>query len=189
VSRTLTVLDRVLVLILALALIALGVSAVVWQSGRLSLLRGTLRAPWLATATTTPWWPWATGATGVILVILALRWIAAHITSSKVADVRMAGSTPAGRLTIDLGALATAAAASVQDTPGVRTTTGRALNDRGRRTITLTITLDPHADLTTVTTATDQACTNITTALGDRATALRVHLRTARTTQTNPRVT
>jgi hypothetical protein len=189
VSRTLTVLDRVLVLVLALALVALGVTAVVWQSGRLSQLHGTLRAPWLTAATTAGWWPWATGATGVVLVILALRWITAHITSSKVADVRMAGSTTAGRLTVDLGALATAAAASVQDTPGVRTTSGRALNDRGRRTIALTIILDPHADLTTITTATDQACTNIVTALGDSATALRVHLRTARTTKTSPRVT
>ena len=146
----------------------------------------TVRAPWLTTATAAGWWPWAEAGTGVIL---GLRWITAHINPSKVRDVRLTGSTTGGRLTVDLGALATAAATSVQDTPGVRATTGRALDDRGRRTIALTITLNPDADLAMITAATDQASRDLSTALGDTTTAIRVHLHTAHTTRASPRVT
>lgn len=187
-SRTLTTIDRVLVLLLALGLIAAGVVAALWQSGRVSQLNGTITAPWLSTAAAARWWPWAVGAVGVVLVILALRWIAAHISGSKVRDVRLPGSTTAGRLTVDLGALATAAATSVQDTPGVRSATGKALDDRGQRTLALTVTIDPHADLATVTAVTDRACRDLGAALGDPHTATRVHLHTARKATGGPRV-
>lgn len=187
-SRTLTTIDRVLVLLLALVLLAGGVGAALWHSGRITALRGTITASWLSTAAAASWWPWAVGAAGVVLVILALRWIAAHISGSRVRDVRLPGSTTTGRLTVDLGALASAAATSVQDTPGVRSATGKALDDRGRRTLALTLTIDPHADLATVTAATDRACRDLGTALGDPATATRVHLRTAHKATGGPRV-
>lgn len=188
-SRTLTALDRVAVLVLALLLIAVGAGAALWQSGRVTQLHGALTAPWLRTATAAGWWPWAVGAAGVLLVVLALRWIAAHIRSSRIGEVRLSGSSTTGRLTANLGALATAAATSVQDTPGVGTATGRALDDRGRRTLAITVTLDPHADLPTITAATDRACHDLAAALGDPTVATRVHLHTARTATSGTRVT
>jgi len=77
---------------------------------------------------------------------------------------------------------------AVLDTPGVRSAHGTPLDDRGRRTLQLTVTVDPTADLPTVIAGTDHLCHALTHALGDPGTAARVHLRTARTTRNSPRV-
>ena len=70
----------------------------------------------------------------------------------------------------------------------MRSASGAALDDRGRRTLQLTVTIDPTADLPTVLAGTDRACRALAHALGDPDTAARVHLRTASTTRTGPRV-
>jgi len=116
----------------------------------------------------------------VVLVLLGLWWLLAHLSRRKLGEARLAGSSPAGKLTADLSALAAAAADAVLDTPGVRSASGKALDDRGRRTLQLTITIDPSAD---------RACRDLAHALSDPDTAARVHLRTARTTRSGPRVT
>jgi len=186
-SRTLAALDRVLLFLLGVAALIVGVAAVVWQAELWDRLSGPVQAPWLRRAAAQDWWPWAVGAGGVVLVLLALWWLLAHLSRRKLGEVRLAGSSTAGKLTADLSALAAAAAAAVLDTPGVRSAHGTALDDRGRRTLQLTITIET-ADLPTVIAATDQACHALAHALGDPDTAARVHLRTARTTRNSPRV-
>jgi len=186
-SRTLAALDRVLLFVLGVAALIVGVAAVVWQAELWDRLSGPVQAPWLRRAAAQDWWPWAVGAGGVVLVLLALWWLLAHLSRRKLGEVRLAGSSTAGKLTADLSALAAAAAAAVLDTPGVRSAHGTALDDRGRRTLQLTITIET-ADLPTVIAATDQACHALAHALGDPDTATRVHLRTARTTRNSPRV-
>lgn len=181
-TRTLAALDRLVVLLVGAGAMVVGAAAVIWQLDLWSRLRGTVTAPWLIRATQESWWPWAVGAAGVVLVILALRWLLAHLPGRKLSDVRLRGSDKTGRLTTDLSALAAAAADSVLDTPGIRSASGKAVDDRGRRTLQLTVTIDPTADLTVVTAATDQACRDLGAALGDPDTATRVHLHTARNT-------
>lgn len=182
-TRSLATLDRLAVLLVGLAAIVVGAAAVVWQLDLTNRVRGTVTAPWLTGATTQGWWPWASGAAGVVLVLLAGRWLLAHVPGRKLSDVRLRGSNKTGRLTTDLSALAAAGADSLLGTPGIRSASGRAVDDRGRRTLQLTITLDPTANVTTVTTATDQACRDLGAALGDPGTATRVHLHTARSTK------
>ena len=187
-SRTLAALDRVLLVLLGVAALIVGVAAVVWQADLWDRLSGPVHAPWLRRAAAQDWWPWAVGAGGVVLVLLALWWLLAHLSRRKLGEVRLAGSSTAGKLTADLSALAAAAADAVLDTPGVRSASGTALDDRGRRTLQLTVTIDPTADLPTVITGTDRVCRALTHALGDPNTAARVHLRTARNTRNSPRV-
>jgi len=176
-SRTLAALDRFLPFVLGAIAVIVGVGAVVWDAELSDRLSGTVHAPWLTTASGQDWWPWAVGAAGVVLAVLGLWWLLAHLSRHKVNEARLSGSSPAGKLTADLGALS---AAAVLDTPGVRSANGKAVNDRGRRTLHLTVTINPTADLATAVAASDQVCHDLTRALGDPDIATRVHLRIAR---------
>ncbi|MEO9220940.1 MAG: hypothetical protein ABI251_04015 [Mycobacteriaceae bacterium] len=187
-SRTLAALDRLLLLVLGLIAVIVGVGAVVWDAELWDRLRGTVPASWLTRASGRDWWPWAVGAAGVVLAVLGLCWLLAHVSRHQVAEARLSGSSPAGKLTADLGALSAAAATAVLDTPGVRSASGKAVNDRGRRTLQLTVTIDPTADLATVVAASDRVCHDSARALGDPDVAARVHVRTARNSRSGPRV-
>lgn len=187
-TRTLTGLDRLVVLLFGLIFLALGVGAVLWRLGVVAQFPTALRAPWLTSAVAQSWWPWAVGAAGLVLVVLALRWLTAHLPGRGLHQVRLPGSSSSGRLTADLGALASTAADVIADTPGVRSASGKAVNERGRRTLRLTATVDATADLAVVTAATDRVCAQLGNALADPSVAARVHVRVARTASSERRV-
>lgn len=186
-SRLAIGVDRLVALLVGLVLIVVGVGAIVWQLGTFSQAPKTLTAPGLVTATSQSWWAWAVGIGGAVLVLLALRWLVAHVPGRKVRTAKLAGSDATGNLTVDLSALAAAAADALADGPGVRSTTGTAVTDRGRRTLELTATIESTADLAAVTAAADRVGANLDQALGEPAIACRVHLHTARSTRSGPR--
>lgn len=187
-SRTLASFDRFLLFVFGAIAVIVGVGAVVWDAELWDRLTGNLQASWLTTASEQDWWSWAVGAAGVVLAILGLWWLLAHLSRHKVTQTRLSGSSSAGKLTADLGALSAAAADAVLDTPGVRSASGKAVTDRGRRTLQLTVTIDPTADLATVVASSDRVCHEVTRALGDADVATRVHVRTARNSRSGPRV-
>lgn len=180
-SRSLVALDRTVIGVLGLVLLALGALGLVWQLELVdAAVNSTVDTPWLTTATEAGWWPWAVGAAGVVLALLGLRWLVAHVSRRTLSGAPLPGSGRAGRLTADMGAVAEAAAESVADTRGVRSVAGRAIDDRGRRTVQLTLTLDPTADLSPAVEASERVARELAQALPEEAPALRVHLHTAR---------
>ena len=134
------------------------------------------------------WWPWATGIGGIDLILAALRWLVAHLPHRRSPAVTLAGSDRTRALTADLKAVAAASATVLADIPGVRSTSGTAITDRGQPTLSLTATLEPTADLATVTTAADRIGTQLATALPVPHIAAQVHLRVARSARHHPRV-
>ena len=70
----------------------------------------------------------------------------------------------------------------------MRSANGKAVTDRGRRTLQLTMTIEPTADLPTITAATDHVCHDLARALGEPDIATQVHLRVARSARNQPRV-
>ncbi len=163
--------------------------AVQWDAQWWDRLTGTVRAPWLRRAAP----PSRAGGRGPSAPpgCSSPCWRCGGCSPTSpgtIGETRLSGSSTAGKLTVDLNALASAAAAAVLDTPGVRSANSKAITDRGRRTVQLTITIEPTADLPTITTATDHVCHHLARALGDPDIATRIHLRTARTTHTGPRV-
>jgi len=187
-TRLATGLDRLLALLVGLVLIVVGAGAIVWQLGTFSRAPKTLTAPGLLNATTQSWWPWAVGIGGAVLILLALRWLAAHLPGRKVHAAKLAGSDATGKLTLDLTALAAAAAEALAEAPGVRSTTGKAVTDRGRSTLELIATVEPSADLATLTAAADRVSSDLNQALAEPAIATRVQLHTARSARSGPRV-
>jgi hypothetical protein len=187
VSRTVSAVDRVVVLLLGLVLVALGLAGAAWQRGRLPRAGDRLTLTWAADVVRQGWWPWALGATGLVLVLVALRWLVAHLPQRRLHDVDLAGSDATGRLVADLSSVAAAAAQDAETLAGVRSARGRALDERGRRTLDLVLTLDPQADLAAVSEGVDATVARIAEAIGPQ-TPVRVHLHVARATRSTPRV-
>jgi len=184
VTRTVAGLDRLLALLLGLVWVAVGVGAIIWQGGWYQQAPRTLSAPWLSSATTASWWPWATGVGGIILILLALRWLVAHLPHRRSPAVTLAGSDRTGQLTADLSALAAASATVLADTPGCGPPRAPR-SPTGQPTLSLTATLEPTADLVTVA---DHPGTQLAAALPDPHIDAQVHLRVARSARNQPRV-
>ena len=70
----------------------------------------------------------------------------------------------------------------------MRSTTGKAVTDRGRRTLELVANIEPTADLAAVTAAADQVGADLNQALAEPAIATRVHLHVARSSRSGQRV-
>lgn len=182
-SRAASGVDRVVVLLVGLVLLVVGVAAIAWPLGWLErwVPRTTdrLDAPWLTDAAERDWWPWALGVAGLLLVVLGLRWLVAHVPSRRLGDVGLPGTAATGRLTADAGAVASAAASAVQETPGVRIARGRALDDRARRTVELTVTVEPTADLGAVRDGVERVLADVARMLSSDAVSGRAHVRVA----------
>lgn len=175
-SRRLAGLDRFLVALVGLALVALGVLAVLWERDLVSWLEPEIATPGLTTAAGAGWWPWAVGVAGIVLVVLALQWLTAHVSRSRVGWSNLPGSSGSGRLSTDLGAVANAAAGVLQETPGVSGSSGSARRERGRRTIVLTVAAESPADVPAVVEAVESMHRDLAKVLPDPSVAVRVHL-------------
>lgn len=130
--------DRLVVFLTGLILVAGGVLAVAWQRGLLVGGRDvTTAAPqWAASS----WWYWATGAAGVLLLLLSLRWLAAHHRARRARHLWLdTGDATAGAgSTADAAAVAAAAADVLSQDAAVTKAHGTAVLERGRPTLVLT---------------------------------------------------
>ena len=108
-TRSASTLDRLAALVFGLALIALGVGLLVWNTDWITGIPQIITAPGLVTAAETGWWPWAVAAAGIVLVAIALRWLFTHTPKAKMKNLRLSGGN-AGSISADLGEVADAAA-------------------------------------------------------------------------------
>jgi hypothetical protein len=188
-SRAALALDRLVALLLGLALVVVGVAAAAWGTQRVDLLPDALDLGPVVEASDKSWWPWATGVGGAVLILLGLRWLFAHVPRSGAGPIRLPGTDRTGRLTAETGPVATAAAAAFADTPGVRSVRGRVMRDRGQTLVRLVAAIDPAADLTAVGSAADDVATDLRHTLGRHDIRCRVHLHISRRTAvTRPRI-
>lgn len=140
-TRTATVLDRVATCIAGLLAIALGVAAILWNLDVIKDLPARIDIPWAEDLGDRSWWPWAVGVGGVLLALLALRWLISHVPLRRVKEITVPGSNSHNSITADLGAVAEGVTASLEDFDEVSGVRGKALVDRGVRTIDLRVTL------------------------------------------------
>ena len=175
-TRTAAALDRVVALIVGVVLVVVGVGALIWHAGLFTGLPQSITVPGLVDAMDTWWWRWAIAGVGLLCVGLALRWLVAHRPMGKAAPIRLHEAGDVGTITIDPAAVATVAADTLQRQPAVRTAKGKAITDRGTRTIELAVTAAHPDELAAVITAIDDACEHIAHAAGEAPLRVRATL-------------
>jgi hypothetical protein len=190
-SRAVLALDRILTFLLGLLLLAAGAAAVAWWAGQLGrvwpTVPDTLSLGAASSAVGAPWWPWAAGVVGVVAMLLALRWLIAHVPRRNVGTLALPGTPGPGGLRIDPGAAATTAAQVLAEIPGVRSAHGTVHHDRGELVAALSATIEPTADLTTVVDHTERVSAELGHVLGIDAARCRVQLSVARRGRRLPR--
>ncbi len=193
-SRATLAVDRLVVLVLGVLLAVTGLALVVWYLDAQGWLPVVLTTPARLTTTAVDpaasagWWPWALGVVGVVMVVLGLRWLAAHLPERGVGRLRVTGSTPTDKLEADAGNVVGAAADVLEQTEGVRTARGTVRRERGQLVATLHATLEQGADLGIVARACDAVSADLSTVLGRDDLRCLVRLQVARRDRALPRV-
>ncbi|WP_053205543.1 hypothetical protein [Jiangella muralis] len=167
-------LERTVVLLVGLLLVAVGASAVAWQQGWIPDAVDRIDASALTEHTGEPWWPWAIGGAGIVLIVIGVCWLVAHGRRHTISRLRLAGSSRQGRLAADASAVVDAAGAAFETAPGVAFRGGRLWRDRGELTVDLRASAAPSTDLAEAAAAADRAATAARSHLGDDSDA---HLR------------
>jgi len=154
--------DRVIVFLLGAVLVAAGAAAVAWQRrliGGGHPLPTLSPEPWQLT-----WWPWALGSAGVIVVIIGLRWLAAHRFAPKARRLPLGGDQS---LTADAVSVAHAGAAVLGRHPAVHKARGTAVIERGQPVLSYSATVAAGHGLTAAVQTADQVAGLTAAALGD----------------------
>lgn len=177
-SRATLAIDRLATLITALVSIATGVLAFLWWRGTFDVTRRADMAG-VRNVLGQPWWPWVALLAGLALITLGLRWLLAHLPRRAVDEVVLGGSGERGRLRAAAGPVAQAAADALARTPGVRSSRGSIIRNRGQIVARLSCTIDPGADLRTVGAAADSVATDLARVLGRDDLHFQVQLKVA----------
>ncbi|MET0475676.1 MAG: alkaline shock response membrane anchor protein AmaP [Mycobacterium sp.] len=174
-TRLAVAFDRLAALIFGAAIAGMG-GFLVWTRVRSDAV-GHLPLQWLADAVDRSWWSWATAVGGVLLILLGLRWLAAHHRASKAGRLGLGDTVDGGVLTADPGAVADAAAVALRSHSSVLKASGRATVERGVPTITLTATTSARNGLAAVAAAADGVALTVASMTGDTiAVRTRIHV-------------
>jgi hypothetical protein len=169
--------DRFTALILGLVLIALGIGMLAWGFDWPARTPEFVTAPGLVMAANSGWWPWVVAAVGIVLILLALRWLLIHTPKARVKAVPLVSGHSGGTVSADLGAVAHAAAQVLEQYPDVEAAKGKAVIDRGVRTIDLTVTARSPLNIHTLIDPIDTVCAQTAGVLGDTSIATRTTVR------------
>lgn len=167
-------LNRVVLSLLGLLLLAAGVAGLLFGSGVLGerfaqdriLPRGTGafvvdNAAWL--------WPLVVLA-AVLLSLLALRWLAQQLRTDRVGDVDLTVDRSAGETRVEAAAVTDALVDAVQDSPGVDDASARFISVRGHDQLLLHVRLADRTDLAAARRALGEGpLTDLKQVLGDGA--------------------
>ncbi len=175
-TRRLVVIDRLVTLVVGLALVAGGLALLDWrfelvrswpqeiELGRYSELSGQ------------SWWWWSVGGAGVVLGLLAVLWLLAHVPRPHRAPVRTENRTELGSVKIDVESLARTAGRRFQSLAPVIEASGASRRLRRQDVVELKARIDLRSDGPLILEAARQTRDDVEATLPGRQVACRVLL-------------
>ncbi len=180
-------LDRVVLSLLALLLLAAGLAGIAWATRTVGwlpwphavrTLPGTVSLAAAQEQTRTSWWPWALLVAGIVLVLLSLRWLVAHLPVRRVGHLRLPGDDT-GRLLVDGRSVVDAAAVAYNSYPGVDSAVGSLDLIDSRLVARVQATIERDADLIDLGRAADEVSAQLRQVVGRDDLAMSFVLRVA----------
>lgn len=189
-SRGVLLLDRVVVMLLGVALTAASAVTVLWGLGRWPGLGDRVDLGAARALPEHPWWPWGLGLVGAVAVLVGLRALVSHARRPRVRRVALPTPADAGatRLRADLPAVASAAARALARSPQVETARGHVVVDRGVTVVEVVARVDASADLHGLRRDLDRTRDELAAALPPGTAQLRARLDVHRSRVENARV-
>ncbi|WP_298889632.1 hypothetical protein [uncultured Serinicoccus sp.] len=167
-SRRLAALDRVLVLLLAVLLLAAGLLALEWRLRVVSDdYPDQIDVPGLGALAEAAWWPWALAGAGVLLGLLGLVWLFSHLGRRSVPDVGLPQSRADGRLRVDLSTLGEAVAGQLAAAAPLDHVRARPVGTEDHPVLQVRADLAPGARGTDIRDAAEQSAADLRRALPD----------------------
>ena len=174
--------DRLAALVVGAVLMAIGAALVLWDTSVLPGIPRTVHVAGPRAATETGWWVWALAAVGIVLVVVSVRWLFAHTPAAKVKRMTLR-SNDSGSIGVDLGEVADAAAVALSRSLDAESASGKAVIDRGTRTVDLTVTTAATPRPERLVPAIDEVCAQVASMLADPTIATRTTIRVNRGTR------
>ncbi|MUL78448.1 hypothetical protein [Mycolicibacterium sp. CBMA 226] len=165
---------RAATFVAGVVLVCLGAAAALWPSHLVRVAPEHISTQPVVHATTSTWWPWELAGAGTLLVVIGLVWLIAHVPVRQAQVLRVPGTTDSGFITVNLDAVASAAAAALERESNVQSAKGKALADRGRSLVELTVTAAHPTGLADVISAIDNTLADVarvTAGAGDKVAA------------------
>lgn len=148
--RAVHTIDRLVVAVTALALIAGGVVAVLWWQGVAVVVDAFARVDntKIDTAADQAWWPWALLAATVILALLGVWLLVGNLRPNRVrtASVGAGSDVVGGTCAVSVTDVGKAAAKSLERHRRIQSTRTRSYVEGTTPILELTVTADPTAD-------------------------------------------
>lgn len=158
--------DRAATLVAGVVLACLGAAAALWPSHLVRAAPDHISTGPVVHATTSTWWPWELAGAGILLVVLGLVWLIAHVPVRKTQALRVRGTTDPGFITVNLDAVASAAAAALEQESVVQSAKGKAIADRRTSLVELTVTAAHPSGVADVVSAIDTALADVARVTG-----------------------
>lgn len=178
-KRATAVMDRLLVVLLGLALIGAGVFALGWYFDVPIAIRTLSRfdRDIFAGFPAESWWEAALAITAVVCTLVAIALLIGNLSPRRTGTVQIS-SDDALAVRVDLGALARGVAADLAEFPDVESARGRAIDDRGTATLAVTVQTSPHIDIDALTRHVEQKAQFVADSMegGDVALRVQVHV-------------
>ncbi len=151
-SPRVNIVNRTVLLLLALLLIAAGVLGLILGFGGFGASRSTtavLPVELRSFPADQPWFWWAVAAGCLLVALLGLWWLLAQLKTERIGRLDITTDDRAGSTTVHSSAITNAVEAEAQGIAGVSDATAHVRGESERRLV-LSVDLDDNADLATV---------------------------------------
>ncbi|MFH5211792.1 hypothetical protein ACHIPZ_26850 [Antrihabitans sp. NCIMB 15449] len=148
-NRLIVGIDRAVLLVVALALLVLGALLLLWRGG-VEIARDVFAHAdrrWYQLAPQQVWWDWVIAGVAVGALILGVWLLLANLRRHRLGSVEVDGTDELGTLTVNTGQVGNAVATMIAQHPAIQSASARAIVDRGRRTLRITVVAEPDVSL------------------------------------------